>query len=109
MDVAVTTAATHTVVRCEGELDLATAPELAAALDALDGDAGPVVVDLTDVGFLDSSGLSTLLQARQRLADAGAELRLVVTRPSILRVLDVTGLTDVFAVYDTVDRATSTA
>jgi anti-sigma B factor antagonist len=111
MDVAVTTGATHVVVHLEGELDLATAPALAEALNGLDASGGPVVVDLTDVGFLDSSGLSTLLQARQRLADdgRGAELRLVVTRPSILRVLDVTGLADVFAVYDSVDGATSPA
>jgi anti-anti-sigma factor len=111
MDVAVVTGPAHTVVRVEGELDLATAPELASALEALDSGTGPVIVDLTEVGFVDSSGLSTLLQARQRLAGASGapELRLVVTRPSILRVLDVTGLADVFAVFDSVDRAASPA
>jgi len=48
-----------------------------------------------------------LLQARQRLGAAdGAELRLVVSRPSILRVLEVTGLMAVFPVFDTLGDAT---
>ena len=108
MDVEVTSAAPGTVVHVAGELDLASAPSLLETLTALEPAAGYVVVDLTDVSFLDSSGLSVLLQARQRLADgpADTDLRLVVTRPSIRRVLGVTGLTEVFAIFDSLDDAT---
>jgi len=105
MDVEVTEASGSTVVRVRGELDLATAPQLDEALGGIDP-GGHVVVDLSEVGFLDSSGLAVLLQARQRLGADGAELRLVVSRPSILRVLEVTGLMAVFPVFDTLGDAT---
>ena len=106
MDVEVTEASGSTVVRVRGELDLATAPQLDEALGGIDP-GGHVVVNLSEVGFLDSSGLAVLLQARQRLGAAdGAELRLVVSRPSILRVLEVTGLMAVFPVFDTLGDAT---
>jgi anti-anti-sigma factor len=106
MDVEVTEASGTTVVRVQGELDLATAPQLDEALGGIEG-GGPVIVDLTDVGFLDSSGLAVLLQARQRIGGTdGDGLRLVVSRPAILRVLEVTGLTAVFPVFDTLGDAT---
>ena len=104
MDVEVTRRDRGAVVTVRGEVDLATAPALADALAGIAPGDGPAVVDLTDVGFLDSSGLSVLLQARERLS-AGAGLRLVVTRPALQRVLAVTGLDEVFVVAPTVDEA----
>ena len=104
MDVDVERTTGGSVVRVRGEVDLATSPALADALAGIAAADGPVVVDLTDVGFLDSSGLSVLLQARERLA-AGPGLRLVVTRPALTRVLAVTGLDEVFDVAPTVDEA----
>jgi anti-sigma B factor antagonist len=96
------------IVRVSGEVDLATAPILEEALKDFAAGGDPVVVDLSAVGFLDSSGLSVLVQARQRLeeADGTNGLRLVVTRPVIRRVFEVTGLADVFTLVATLDEAT---
>jgi anti-sigma B factor antagonist len=104
MDVNVERTETGAVVHVRGEVDLATSPALADALAGITTREGPVVVDLTEVGFLDSSGLSVLLQARERLA-AGSGLRLVVTKPALQRVLAVTGLDEVFTIAPTVDEA----
>lgn len=97
-----------TVIHVTGEVDLATAPTLDEALNDLENEGRPLIVDLSDVSFLDSSGLSVLVKARQRLEkpDGANGLRLVVTRPVIRRVFEVTGLAEVFVLCATVDEAT---
>jgi anti-anti-sigma factor len=52
------------VIRLRGELDMISAAELASALGALDGSGAPVVVDLSELSFIDSHGLHVLLSAR---------------------------------------------
>ena len=96
-----------TVLHVRGEIDLDTASQLEAALLKTASTTEPVVLDLTDVTFLDSSGLSVLAQCRQRMAGAEglSSLRLVVTRPAIVRIFEVTGLSDVFDVFASVDDA----
>ena len=94
----------HSVVHVKGEVDLATAPELHEVLAGFGPADGPLIVDLSDVAFLDSSGLSVLVRCHQHLAEGGG-LRLVVTRPTTLRVLDATGLAEVLDVYATLDDA----
>lgn len=74
-----------------GELDLATAPELRALLDAVDG-AGTVTVDLDTTTFVDSQGLATLTAAKQRLE---GRLRIVNARDNVRRVFEITSLDSV--------------
>lgn len=95
------------VVRVVGEVDLATAPGLRDRLAEVPAGARKVVVDLSAVTFLDSSGLSVLVATWKRFCGAGPDscLRLVVTRPAIQRVLEVTGLAHVFVVFPTVEQA----
>jgi len=89
-----------TVVAARGEVDVATAPALREGLDtALDEGVGTVVVDLTGVTFIDSTGLGVLIGTRKRCLDAGRELRVVVTEPRILKVFEITGLTELFAIH----------
>lgn len=109
LDVDVTPTSTHTLVTLRGELDLSTSGALQGALAAFDRSSGLVVVDLSDVTFLDSSALRVLVQARLRMADdeGHADLRLVVTRDNLRRVLDVSGLVEVFAVFGSVAEATA--
>ena len=58
----------HTVLRVEGEIDLATAPQLRSYLHDLMGDAnGPILLDLADVTYLDSTGLCEILTAHAEL------------------------------------------
>ena len=84
----------HVTIAVAGEVDLATAPELAARLAQYpDRD---VTVDLADVAFLDSSGLTVLAVARTRLAENGHSLRTTNEQEHVRRVIEVAGLDKLF-------------
>jgi anti-anti-sigma factor len=75
-----------------GEIDLATAPALNAALeDAEAGDALRIVLDLSVVSFIDSAGIAALMRADARSRRDGGRLRLA-TSPAVDRVIDLCGL-----------------
>jgi anti-sigma B factor antagonist len=93
------------VVGVSGEVDVYAAPELRERLTEILADGRSVVVDLTDVGFLDSTGLGALVAARTTAAERGAELPLVCTHQRILKLFTITGLDGVFTIHDTVDAA----
>ena len=95
------------VVSVVGEIDLATAPQLRDRLAELPRDSGTVIVDLSEVTFLDSTGLSVLVASWKRFAngDEKGDLRLVVNRPAIQRVFEVTSLAQVFGVFSTLEEA----
>jgi anti-sigma B factor antagonist len=84
------------VIVAEGELDLVGAPRLLEVLPE-DGD-GSLVLDRGGVGFMDSSGLRALLEARRRSAEAGR--RFAIARPSdpVLRVLELVHLATEFEI-----------
>jgi anti-anti-sigma factor len=86
-----------TVVVVSGELDLASAPKLRSALaDA----TGSVRVDLGAVTFLDSSAISVLVEAQQRLDAAGGGLVLHSLAGQTRHVLEIAGLEDFFQLSD---------
>jgi anti-sigma B factor antagonist len=92
------------VVAASGEVDLLTVRRLQDSMQrALEGAPRILVVDLTDVSFFGSSGLAVLAGFRQVAGDR-TELRVVATGPA-LRPLQLTGLTDLFAVHPTLDDA----
>jgi anti-sigma B factor antagonist len=93
------------VVGVSGEVDVYAAPELRERLSEMLEDGRPVVVDLTEVGFLDSTGLGALVAARTSAAERGVTLPLVCTNQRILKLFTITGLDGVFKIYDTVDEA----
>lgn len=94
------------VFRLRGSLDLATAPTVRAALtDATDKGGHHIVVDLTQLEFLDSTGLGVLIGAHRRAAERGGSLRLIVHDGPISRLLNITGLIGVFAVYHSLEDA----
>ena len=76
-----------------GELDLATAPLLESAFDAAfgDDDAEMIVVDLTELSFMDSTGIHMLLRMRAACEDAD-RLRVINGSRAVERVLDITGV-----------------
>jgi anti-sigma B factor antagonist len=85
-----------------GELDASTATRFTDAVEfAVWGTAGAFVIDLTDVDFLDSSGLHALLRARALLAREDRPLALLCPRGVARRVLDLAGTLDTFAAYST--------
>jgi len=94
------------VFRLRGSLDLATAPTVRAALtDATDKGSQHIVVDLTQLEFLDSTGLGVLIGAHRRAAERGGSLRLIVHDGPISRLLNITGLIGIFAVYHSLEDA----
>jgi anti-sigma B factor antagonist len=94
-----------TVLRLEGELDLAAAPQLRAELDEVTDDSGTssLTLDLAGVSFIDSTGLQELLVALRRLRDRGGTLVLTNPRPIAMRLFEITGLIGVFDIR-TADR-----
>ena len=86
-------------VHLRGELDLSTAPRLREELLRLSSDgATAVTVDLSELEFVDSTGLSVLITALKRLREKGGDMELRSPNPGTRRVLEITGLTEVFAI-----------
>ncbi len=98
----------YTVVSVRGEVDVATAPALGGRLDEAIGQGPPVlVVDLLGVTFIDSTALGVLIGANKRCEEVGCSMRLVVAEPRIVKIFEITGLTDMFAIRATRDQAVS--
>ena len=97
-----------TVVPLSGDIDLASAPTLRARLNEL-SERRPtrVILDVTNLDFIDSTGLGVLVGALRRVRNDGGDLRVAGARPGIERVFSVTGLDRVFALYPAVNDALS--
>jgi anti-sigma B factor antagonist len=90
-----------------GELDLLSAPALGEALDRLfesETECELVIVDLRGLEFIDSTGLHVLIEAHQRLHDAGRRLALVKGSDQIQRLFELTGVTDALTIVDSPDQ-----
>jgi anti-sigma B factor antagonist len=87
------------VLRLQGDLDVSTAPELAELCRSVHArGATEVVIDLTETTFLDSAGLRALVGAQRLFGGDGANVRLSHPSETVIRLLDITGLTDYFAI-----------
>ncbi len=94
------------VFELTGSLDIATSPTVRAALiSASERGDHRLIVDLTRVDFLDSTGLGALIGGQRRAKEFSGEVRLVAKEGQILRLLRITGLLKVFAVYATLEDA----
>ena len=82
------------VVAVSGEIDIATSPELANVLNDFTRES--VIVDLSEVAFIDSSGLATLAEAHKRMSAEGGGLAIDGVRPNVLKVFEMTGFTVLF-------------
>ncbi len=96
------------VLTAEGEIDIATAPRLREQLIGMVNDgANQIVVDLSGVDFIDSTGLGVLIGALKRVRTNDGDLALVCSEPRVLKIFEITGLLNVFAVHPSVDAAAS--
>ena len=93
------------VARVTGELDLATAPRLERLLEEREQPASTLVIDLSGVTFVDSSGVRVLVREARRAQEAGTRLALVSEDPAVLRLLEITALTEMVPVHPTLDAA----
>jgi anti-sigma B factor antagonist len=100
-----TTHGRHVVVHVTGDVDMGAVTPLRRVLHAL-GDAGAdVVVDLTQVTFIDSTGVGLLVSALRRTERHGGSLSLVVDREPIMKVFRITALTRLFTIHSTLEAA----
>ena len=90
------------VLAIRGEADLHVAPDLRERINAAIADgADELVLDLSETTFVDSMTLGVLLGAMKRLRGRGGQLRLVVTRPDLRRIFEITLLDKVLPLYET--------
>lgn len=96
------------LVNVSGELDIATAPQLVAALeDVGQREVAQVVVNLLGTSFIDSTGLTTLFRAHKRHEEATATFSLVCGPDNleVRRVIDLMGFNEVFTIHESLDAA----
>ena len=90
-----------TVIALSGELDLASSPALQEELDrAAASDTMLVIIDLRELDFMDSTGLSVLVRAHQRTEEQGRQLAMVKGPQQVQRLLSLTGVSDRLTVVD---------
>jgi anti-sigma B factor antagonist len=97
-DFQVDTSGETAILRISGEIDISTAPQLRDHLRQLD--TGRVVVDLSAMTFIDSTGLGVLVGALKRLRDKGGDLVLRAPTRATRKVLDLTGLAQIVTIED---------
>src|SRR5687768_8954887 len=98
----------HTVLEVGGEVDVYTAPRLRERLvELVEQGSHHIVVDLSRVEFLDSTGLGVLVGALKRLRVVNGTFGLVCAHERLLKIFRITALDRVFSLYDTVAAATA--
>ena len=87
----------YQIVSVAGELDIATAEQVYSYLsEVIDGRTAPVTVDLSGLTFCDASGLGVLARAARYARQKGRQLALASARPSLLKIMRITGLDRAF-------------
>ncbi|MBO6519720.1 MAG: STAS domain-containing protein [Rhodospirillales bacterium] len=92
------------VIAFSGDIDLQTSPEARKALLGLVGKGQPILVDLSGVGYIDSSGVASLVECLQSVKKSGQKLALVSVSDGALRVLQLARLDKVFVICGTVEE-----
>jgi anti-anti-sigma factor len=87
----------NATVRVRGELDIATADQAYAYLrDVVDSQDGPVHMNLSELTFCDAAGLGVLARVAGHARRAGHSLKLTAARPSLVRIMRITGMDEAF-------------
>jgi anti-sigma B factor antagonist len=90
------------LVDLQGEVDAFTAPKLKQEMiQQIENGSSRLIVDLADVGYLDSTGLGVLIGGLKRTRDKGGDLVLVCPNVRISRIFDITGLSRIFEMFQT--------
>jgi anti-sigma B factor antagonist len=95
------------VVVISGEVDLSWSAEIRSAiLDALDGSGG-LLVEMTEVSYIDSSGIAALVEGYQTSKAKNLHFGLLAISPAVRAVLELARLDQVFPIFDDIAAATS--
>ena len=104
--ISVTAGTAHTLVTLDGECDLNTGRQLRDVLTSeVSRGAQRLIVDLSALTFMDSTGMQVLLSTRSVLAVRGGTLVLVAPQPVVARILELTGANKIIPVYDSLEDA----
>ena len=94
----------HTVLTVAGEIDLSTSDQLdAAVVEALAQETAHLTLDLSEVTFLDSSGLGVIVKALKRAKEGTIVFDVVAVNDRVIKVFKLTGLDSVLEIYPTLD------
>ena len=94
------------VLQLEGEIDLHVSPEVAESLRTMVANKPKVlVVDLTKVTYLDSSGLAVLIEGMQNVQEYGGKFALTNVQESVQHIFEIARLDQVFQIFPDVDSA----
>jgi anti-sigma B factor antagonist len=89
------------ILQVEGEIDLSTSEDFKRAVyDMIEGGKKNIVIDLSGVGFMDSTGLGVLVGALKKTRMLGGTVRLICNNDTILKTFTLTGLDKVFLIYN---------
>lgn len=95
------------VLQVRGEVDLYTSPQLRDGItELLDQGANRIVIDLSGIEFMDSTGLGVLVVGLKRAKERDGEFALVCREGSVQKILSITGLDRVFSIHGSVAEAT---
>ena len=96
----------HKVLSVSGEIDAYAAPQfMQAVTNILDGDEQHLIIDMHNVEYIDSTGLSILVFAMKRLSQNDGIVNLVGCKPNIERIFFVTQLSTFMALHQTIEDA----
>ena len=84
------------VVRLSGDLNILTAPKLAACLEGMPEDVNALTVDFAECDYVSHKGLRVLMHTRKVMKDRKGSMELVNVGPNVLRMLNATGMIDLF-------------
>ena len=104
LEIHIERSADYTVCRPTGELDAYTVGQFRESLAELAGSAR-LLIDLSDVPFMDSAGLGALIGGIRRTREAGGDVAVACSRPTLTRLLHTTGFDRIVPVTETVEEA----
>lgn len=108
MELQTSTEGSFAIIALSGEVDLQHSPKVRKELlKQLDGGKS-VVVDLSGVSYIDSSGIASLVEALQHARHKQLHLRLAGIAPTVMQVFKLTRLDSVFSIYGTVEEGMAT-
>jgi len=105
LDVETTAVNNQPVVKVRGEVDLRTSPQLREALlESAQSTSGPLLIDLSAVGYMDSSGVGTMVYVKREVERAGRRVVLIGLQPRVRSVFEITHLDKFFTIVQDLDE-----
>ena len=104
LEIQIEETAEYTVCRPVGELDAYTVGQFRESLGDL-ASAGRLIIDLSEVPFMDSAGLGALIGGIRRAREAGGQVAVACSRPTLTRLLHTTGFDRIVPVTEAISEA----